>query len=99
MALGARPDQVQRQVPGQGMALVASGVVCGLAGTLWATNLLRSLLFGVINSCANAYCSSDSSLICVGGAGWDKIRHGMKSGRLQRKSFSVNTALNQKRGI
>ncbi len=47
MALGARPEQVQRQVLSQGMVLVASGVVCGLAGTFWATNLLRSLLFGV----------------------------------------------------
>jgi predicted permease len=47
MALGARPEQVQRQVLGQGMALVALGVACGLAGTFWATTLLRSLLFGV----------------------------------------------------
>jgi predicted permease len=47
IALGARPQQVQRQVLGQGLVLVALGVVIGLGGTFWATSLLQSLLFGV----------------------------------------------------
>jgi putative ABC transport system permease protein len=47
MALGARPEQVQLRVLGQGMVLVALGVASGIGGTLWATTLLRSLLFGV----------------------------------------------------
>ncbi len=47
IALGARPDQVQWQVLGQGLVMVALGIVLGLGGTLWATNLLQSLLFGI----------------------------------------------------
>ncbi len=47
IALGARPDQVQRQVLGQGLVMVVAGIVLGLGGTLWATNLLQSMLFGV----------------------------------------------------
>ena len=47
MALGARPDQVLRQVLASGMALAAIGVAVGLAATLWAARLLNTLLFGV----------------------------------------------------
>jgi putative ABC transport system permease protein len=47
MALGARPDQVLRQVLASGMALTSIGVVVGLAGALWAARLLQTLLFGV----------------------------------------------------
>jgi predicted permease len=47
MALGARPRQVLGQVLLGGMALVSVGVATGLVGALWATRLLRTLLFGV----------------------------------------------------
>ena len=47
LALGARPAQVLAEVLAGGMALVSLGVVAGLAGALWATQLLRTLLFGV----------------------------------------------------
>ena len=47
MALGARPEQVLGQVLRDGMTLVSVGVAIGLIGALWATSLLRSLLFGV----------------------------------------------------
>jgi putative ABC transport system permease protein len=47
MALGARPGQVLGQVLLGGMALVAIGVAAGVVGALWATRLLRTLLFGV----------------------------------------------------
>jgi putative ABC transport system permease protein len=47
MALGARPDQVLRSILGSGMALVAAGVVSGLAAMLLAVRLLETLLFGV----------------------------------------------------
>jgi len=47
MALGARPRQVMAAVLGSGMMLVAVGVALGLASTLAAVGLLRSMLFGV----------------------------------------------------
>jgi predicted permease len=47
VALGARPGQVLGHVLLHGMALVFTGVVIGLFGALWATRLLRTLLFGL----------------------------------------------------
>jgi putative ABC transport system permease protein len=47
VALGARPDQVLRQVLASGMGLAAIGVAAGLAAALWAARLLKTLLFGV----------------------------------------------------
>jgi predicted permease len=47
MAVGARPADVRRLVVGQGMALVAAGMVLGVAAAFALTHLLASLLFGV----------------------------------------------------
>jgi len=47
MALGSRPADVLRLVVREGMALVAAGVLLGVAGALALTRLLGSLLFGV----------------------------------------------------
>jgi putative ABC transport system permease protein len=47
MALGGRRSDVARLVIGQGMTVVAIGVVAGIAITLGATRLMASLLFGV----------------------------------------------------
>jgi putative ABC transport system permease protein len=47
LALGATPSQVGRQVVGQGMALAALGVVCGLIAAAAATRMLEGLLFAV----------------------------------------------------
>ncbi len=44
-AIGARPDQIQRLVLGQGMAVVGIGLVLGLGGALLAGRLLAGLLF------------------------------------------------------
>jgi len=47
MALGAQPGQVLGQVISGGMILVSLGIAGGLLGAIWATRLLRTLLFGV----------------------------------------------------
>ncbi|HKQ90828.1 MAG TPA: ABC transporter permease [Blastocatellia bacterium] len=47
IALGARGGDVLRMVVGQGLKLVALGVVLGLAGALAVTRLIESLLYGV----------------------------------------------------
>jgi len=47
MALGAQSRDVLRMVAGQGLKLMALGVVIGLGGALAVTRALKSLLYGV----------------------------------------------------
>ena len=47
MALGAQRASVLRMVIGQGMKLVALGVIIGLAASLALTRFMASLLYGV----------------------------------------------------
>jgi predicted permease len=47
IALGAERGNVQRLVIGEGLALVAVGVVIGLAGAFAGTRVLRAFLFGL----------------------------------------------------
>lgn len=47
MALGADPVGVLRMVIGEGLLLNLIGLVLGLAGSLYLTRFLTSLLFGV----------------------------------------------------
>ncbi|MFL6202680.1 MAG: ABC transporter permease [Thermoanaerobaculia bacterium] len=47
MAVGARPQDVQRLVLGQGMALVAWGVAAGLAGAFVLIRFIAGMLYGV----------------------------------------------------
>ena len=47
MALGAQQGQVVRQILGQGMKLVAAGMLIGLGGAFWTAKLLEKLLLGV----------------------------------------------------
>jgi predicted permease len=47
LALGARPQQVQRMIVRQGITVAAVGVLVGLIGALATTRALEALLFGV----------------------------------------------------
>jgi putative ABC transport system permease protein len=47
MALGAAPRRIVRELVGQGMLLVAIGLVLGAAGALELTRLMKTLLFQV----------------------------------------------------
>lgn len=47
MALGADPVGVLKMVIGEGLLLNLIGLVLGLAGSLYLTRFLTSLLFGV----------------------------------------------------
>lgn len=47
MALGARTEQVVRSVLGQGLALIAAGVIVGALAALWLGRFLAGLVFGI----------------------------------------------------
>jgi putative ABC transport system permease protein len=47
MALGARPSEVRRMVVADGMRQAAIGVALGVAGAIWVTRAMTSLLFQV----------------------------------------------------
>jgi putative ABC transport system permease protein len=47
MALGAQVGDVLKMILGQGMRLIAAGIVIGLLASFALTRLLKSLLFGV----------------------------------------------------
>jgi putative ABC transport system permease protein len=47
MALGARPNDVLRQIVSEGGRLVAAGIVVGLVGSILSMRVLGTLLFGV----------------------------------------------------
>ena len=48
MALGAQSEDVMKEVLKEGARLAAVGLALGLAGSLAATRLIATLLFGVI---------------------------------------------------
>ena len=66
VALGARPSQVLTQVLLGGIALVSMGVAAVVVGALWATSLLRTLLFGVSSRDPVIYGSVVMVMIGVG---------------------------------
>jgi putative ABC transport system permease protein len=47
MAVGASPNQVFRQIFGQGAAITLAGVAAGIAGSVALARLMASLLFGI----------------------------------------------------
>ena len=55
MALGATPGSVLRLVLGQGVALVAIGVVLGIGGAYWFSQLIETFLFATTATDPAAY--------------------------------------------
>jgi putative ABC transport system permease protein len=65
MALGARPGQIFKLVLGNGMMLVAFGIVAGLAGAFGLSRLIASVLFQVSPSDPPTYFASPLLLAVV----------------------------------
>ena len=66
MALGASRTAVLKLVLKQGVALVAVGLILGLAGALAATRSLSALLFGVRLTNPASYIAVAALMLCVG---------------------------------
>jgi putative ABC transport system permease protein len=66
MALGARPEQVLRQVLAGGMMLLGIGAAVGLAGALLTARFLQTLLFGVSGRDPLIYGAVILGVACVG---------------------------------
>jgi putative ABC transport system permease protein len=66
MALGARPQQVSIAVLREGLQLVASGLIIGLAGSWFVMRALKTLLYGVAATDAWALAGSGLVLLAVG---------------------------------
>src|SRR5262249_18620029 len=67
MALGARSGAILRLVVGQGMELVAAGLILGLLGAAAATRLLEGLLFEVRPMDPLVLAAATLSLAAAGG--------------------------------
>jgi putative ABC transport system permease protein len=65
VALGARPADVSRLVLGEGLALAGAGTALGLAASLAAARLLRSLLFGVAPTDAATLAAASAVLLAT----------------------------------
>ena len=66
MALGARPQQVSVGIVGEGLRLIASGLVLGLAGSWLAMRALKAILYGVAATDAWVLGGSTLLLLAVG---------------------------------
>jgi putative ABC transport system permease protein len=66
MALGASRADVLKLVLKQGVALIAIGLVLGLAGALATTRFLTTLLFGVRPTDPLSFLAVSALLLCVG---------------------------------
>lgn len=65
MALGARATDVLRMIVGQGMTLTAIGIAIGIAGSLFISQLLAGLLYGVSTTDAATFLSIPLLLAAV----------------------------------
>ena len=65
VALGATRNDVLRLILKQGMAVVAAGVICGVAASLGLTKLIASLLYGISASDPIVFCLLSLSLVLV----------------------------------
>ena len=88
LALGARPDQVQGLVLGQGMKLAAVGAALGLAGAIAGSHLLSTLLHGVRPHDARTFLSVAALLVTVAS---------VASGLPARRAMRVDPALTLRR--
>ncbi len=66
MALGARPRQVSSAVMKEGLVLVGSGLILGLAGSWFVMRALKSLLYGVTATDAWSLAGPALLLLIVG---------------------------------
>ena len=66
MALGAQPERVFRMVLGEGLILTAAGVVVGLAGAVFGTRLIASVLYDVLALDPLTFVSVAVLLVAVG---------------------------------
>jgi predicted permease len=76
IALGGTSSDVLRLVLGQGMRVVAVGVVCGLVAAMAGTRLLSNLLFGVGAADASTFLGVSGALLLVAFAAclWPALR-------------------------
>jgi putative ABC transport system permease protein len=65
IALGGTSADVLRLMLGQGMRIVAVGVVCGLVAAFAATRLLSNLLFGVSAGDVRTFLTVSAALLIV----------------------------------
>lgn len=65
VALGAQRNQILKLVVGQGMTLVAIGVLLGLATSIGLTRLMSSLLFGVTATDPLTFAVLSAALLAV----------------------------------
>ena len=63
MALGARPQQVSTAVLREGLRLVGSGLIVGLAGSWFVMRALKAILYGV--AATDAWVLSGSALVLL----------------------------------
>ena len=65
LALGGSPRDVLRLVVGQGMKVVAIGVVAGLVVAFGLTRLMASLLFGITATDTSTFAAAGTFLVVV----------------------------------